>query len=113
MDEEPGLAALFPYARVANRRVDGLAVLELGHEAHGNDGPGYIAVTHDFEFLSGGERSGIDMIEDVLANAGVVIGPTRIGKRGEVVESEVGVFGVILGGIFWIAAAPGGAIAVD
>jgi len=47
VDEDPGLAALFPDAGVADRGIEGFAVFEFGGDAHGNGSPGDVAVAGD------------------------------------------------------------------
>jgi len=55
VDQAPILAGFFPDAGVANRRIDGLSILQFGSDVHGDSGPGDVAVSRDLQFLAGGQ----------------------------------------------------------
>ena len=80
MDQEPGFAAAFPDAGVADLEVDGFAVFGLVEEMHGDDGPGDVAAASGFQFLAGGERDVGSAIEKFLLNARGVFLPAVVLK---------------------------------
>jgi hypothetical protein len=69
VDQEPGFAAAFPDAGVADLEVDGFAVFGFVEEVHGGDGPGDVAAASGFQFLAGGERDVGSAIKKFLPNA--------------------------------------------
>jgi hypothetical protein len=113
VDEEPGFAVLFPDAGITDGSIDGAAVLHFDKGVHGDGSPGDGAVASDSQVFVGGKRKRLHVSREKLVDAAVIFFPAGVRERRYIVEDQVRILGVILGGVVGIAGAPGSAVAVD
>ena len=80
VNKDPGLSTLFPNAGIADRGIDGRAVLHFRKSMHGNGRPGDVTAANGLEILVGRKGNRIDIGREEVVRAFAVFLPASIGK---------------------------------